>query len=135
MSDEYRRYQKQHAAIYRGDYVTDSSHGFSKKEMVDLGISCDHPTNYRNCNQFTNRSVHNRIDNLFMQESSEPLGGVNYRYRGAEHYISPQEMTDRLQWKIDVAKESGAMDQERVFNYLYGNAERLNMDLRTFNGW
>lgn len=134
-----RKYQKQHADKYIGGYAVDASHGISVNEMNHFGVSCDFPSNYRNCNQFTNRSVHNRIDNMFLQAHTsrqrDPFTGISYQSNGSQHYISPQEMVDRLQWKINVAKETGSIHNPRMGRYLYTNANRLGMDMRMFNGY
>jgi hypothetical protein len=113
-------YQAQHAAKYKG-----LSHGFSKKKMNFLGISCDHPTNYRNCN---------RIDNMFIsQDFEQPYSGIKYKQNGYGYYIPPQEMVDRLQLKINIVKTTSAIEKPQGFEYLYGNA--LNMSMRVFNGY
>ena len=67
------------------------------------------------------------------------LGGFHYtptsgRNSGSDFYVSPQAMVDRLTHKIEVAKESGAIHNPRLQNYMMKSAERLNMDMRIFNG-
>ena len=97
----------------------------------------DNDANYHNANEFTNLSVHNRIDKLLMDSHrtrAEEINGFSYTSGGEQVYVSPQEMADRVYHKIDAAKATGAMDNERYQNYLRRSAERLNMDMRAFNG-
>lgn len=121
----YRVHQKSHSQKYSGDFNTHSSHYISDYEMGYFGVSHsagNHPSNYRNCNAFTNQSYHNRIDNALLAAHSSRasnLGGFSYRTNGNDWYVSQQAMVDRVSQKIDVAKASGAIDNPRMYNYLY----------------
>ena len=139
----YRTHQQSHGSIYGGSYATDASHYLSCQELNHFGVSVaqgNHPSNYRNCNEFTNRSYHKQIDNALMDAHSSrasSLGGFHYaptsgRNSGCDFYVSPQAMVDRLTHKV--AKESGAINNPRLQNYMMKSADRLNMDMRIFNG-
>ena len=137
----YRLHQAQVAASYNGPYNTHASHYISDREMGHFGVSRsagNHESNYRNCNAFTNQSQHNRIDNTLMQahqSRSGSVGGFSYQHEGNGCYVSRQDMVDRVSHKIEVAKASGAIDNARMYNYLHKSADRLNMDMRIFNGY
>lgn len=138
---KYRIDQKSHGQKYGGIYNTHSSHYISDHEMRYFGVSesaGNHPSNYRNCNAFTNQSFHNRMDYKFMAAHSSrasDLGGFYYEANGGNWYVSRQDMCNRMSHKIEVAKASGAIDNGRMYNYLYKSADRLNMDMRIFNGY
>lgn len=141
MSRPYSDNQSSYGQRYNGDYDTHAAHYNSVKELKHFGVSTskyeDNDANYHNANEFTNLSVHNRIDKLLLDSHSNraaEINGFSYTSGGEQVYVSPQEMADRVYHKIDAAKATGAMDNERYQNYLKKSAERLNMDMRAFNG-
>ncbi len=49
--------------------------------------------------------------------------------------ISSSEIARRVEQKIDAAKQTGDIHNERFRNYLKKFAEAYNVDLRKFNGY
>jgi len=129
-------YQKECRDKYTGMFRTEASHNISvkEKEYFKLPTSNDGPENYRNQNTITNRSVHTTIDNNLLHNSSK-----HHRYEGKSlecgaGYISKNEIRNRIQAKINVAKKSGDIRNQRYKKFLKKSADAYDMDLRQFNG-
>jgi hypothetical protein len=136
----YRQHQAAYGKTYGGEYDTHASHYISDKELGHFGVSHsagNYYGNYRNCNAHTNLSQHKRMDNMLMNAHTgraDSLSGFSYNSGGHSWQVSHQDMVDRVSHKIEVAKASGSIDNDRLCNYLYKSADRLNMDMRAFNG-
>ena len=133
--------QHAYSQSYNGNNKTHAAHYNSVNELSHFGVSRrnyqEDESNYRNVSAFTNQSVHNRIDNLLLEshgKRAQEINGFSYTSGGKHVYVSPQQMRDRVYHKIDAAKATGAMDNARYQNYLRSTANRLDMDMRVFNG-
>lgn len=127
--------QKECSDSYTGDYVTEASHYISVKEReyFKLPNKNDSEANYRNQNQLTNRSVHTTIDNYLLAQS--PKHSVEATaLKCSAGYISKDEIKQRIEMKIKVAKETGDINNKRYRNFLHKCAEAYGVDMRTFNG-
>jgi len=99
-----------HRAIYDGENEIHASHTFSVDMMNHYGLSdsariaMNENGNYRNCNRYTNLSVHRRIDNALTRGSydSQRVSGSS----GDASYIPPQEQAQRLGRQFDIASET-----------------------------
>ena len=49
-------------------------------------------------------------------------------------YIAPSEIKARIEMKIDVAKQTGDIHNDRYQNFLRKCAEGYGVDMRVFNG-
>ena len=122
--------QQQQRNKYDGDYVVDASHYISCAEMTAFGFServkkvineCD---NYRNKNQYTNRSVDKRQDNEICRLWKKEVS--TYRYEvvsgpssGGASYVSPQEQLDRVKIKYEIAMDTFSETEDaRVLQYI-----------------
>jgi hypothetical protein len=136
-------HQENSRNAYEGEYKTDASHRISAEERkhFKLANKNDGPENYRQNNSFTNKSIHSRIDNHYLSQTTKHEFVAmtpeqrKYVHEGKEVYISPAEEAARIQAKIDVAKSTGDINDERFRNYLYKAAEANALDLRQFNGY
>jgi phytoene/squalene synthetase len=131
-----RAYSQAHGG--RGE----AAHYISEMELRYFGVSGrnynDHFANYRMANFGTNRSYHHDIYRHIMEAhrtratTIDPFTSV---WRGMEFHVSRDALENRLLHKIEAAKATGAIDNDRLYNYLYRSAERLGgLDMRIFNG-
>ena len=109
-SSKRTHYQPDCHASYGGRFNTHASHTISAAERAHFNLAnrSDGPGNYRNCNAYTNQSVHRRIDEHFLGQSqrhSFTQDGMDLGQPGTKSYISPQEVARRTQAKINAAKE------------------------------
>ncbi|CAE7763169.1 unnamed protein product, partial [Symbiodinium necroappetens] len=129
MSSSKRTHHQQDCHVsYGGRFNTHASHTISAAERAHFNLAnrSDGPGNYRNCDAYTNQSVHRRIDEHFLcqsQRHSFTQDGMDFGQPGTKSYISPQEVARRTQAKINAAKESGDIYNRRFNNYLYKMAE------------
>jgi hypothetical protein len=82
----------------------------------------------------TNRSVHNKIDNHLLRQSpshSFDGGPLDAKYGT----VTSQQVAARIEAKIEVAKETGDIYNDRFRSYLKKSAEAYGVDLRKFNGY
>ena len=104
---------------YNGDYNTHACHYVSVKEMKHYGLSEDtvrvvnDSGNYRNCNRFTNQSVHTRIDNALCSGNYDmwAVSTGNGRFKANDDtggYIPPIEQIIRMGRKFEVYKTTYA---------------------------
>jgi len=134
-----RELQKERGDTYSGKYKTQASHVVSvdEREEFDLPPESETLRNLRNQNEYTNLSVHKRIDNglLRMWRKGEfCMDEINRGTPGDSSYISPQEVHDRIVQKIEVAKAQGDLQDPSFKEYLYKAADMADVDLRIFNG-
>ena len=110
-SSKRTHYQQDCHVSYGGRFNTHASHTISAAERAHFNLAnrSDGPGNYRNCNAYTNQSVHRRIDEHFLcqsQRHSFTQDGMDFGQPGTKSYISPQEVARRTQAKINAAKDS-----------------------------
>jgi len=131
--------QKERIALYQGDRTgLQSSHIISAKERdhFDLANRDDSVSNYRMQTAPTNQSKHTRIDNYLLGQS--PNHQMTYTPIPASEKhgtIYQEQISQRIQQKIDVAKESSDIYNSRYQGFLYKAAAAHNVDLRQFNGY
>jgi len=97
--------------------------------------SYDNQTNYRNVNASTNQSNHNVIDNYLLNQNRKHSTEGTSLNSNVNGYIPKVEVKARIEKKIEVAKETGWIDNDRYRNFLYKSAEAYDVDLRKFNGY
>ena len=117
----------------------------SEKELeyFNVGNYVDDFANYRNVHCMTNQSEHNKIDNQLLREHrSRAKSGqsISYIYDGKwadKHkvYLSEDVIAERINMKVRAAKVTGAINNDRYYNYLYKSAQRYGCDMRMFNGF
>ena len=138
----FRAFQTQYANDH-ANAGQHSAHYCSVEELRYYGVAQrsyqDHAGNYRMVQAPINQSQHRQMDGWLMDMHEDRVQhgagtGFHYQYRGNDQYISPQQLAERLEGKIYAAKESGAMDNARYRNFLRQSAQRLDMDMRVFNG-
>lgn len=128
--------QTERREMYQGSNKVDSSHYISAKERLYFNLPNKNDTlsNYRNQNPTTNRSNHNKIDN-FLLKNNKKHSYEGQTLQGKNGSIYACESRNRIQHKIDVAKENGDIHNDRFRNYLKKAANAYDMDLRQFNGY
>ena len=137
MAEKKRTYhQKERRESYKGNREVDSSHYISAKERNYFRLANKNGDicNYRNQEQRTNRSNHNVIDNYLLKQS-RTHGYDGSALQSVDGPIYRREVKDRIQQKINVAKETGDINDGRFKSYLKKSAAAYYMDLRQFNGY
>ncbi|PRP86896.1 hypothetical protein PROFUN_03644 [Planoprotostelium fungivorum] len=138
MTDNKRTHHQQDCSDkYTGPYDTHASHIISADERshFDLPNSNDGPSNYRNNNAITNQSVHTTIDNhLLDQSSSHSMEGGSLTTNSGI-YVPETEVQSRVEHKIDTAKETGDIQNDRYRGFLEKAADAYDIDKRAFNGY
>jgi hypothetical protein len=131
----YREHQQEYRDTHarRGNHA---AHYLSVMELKHFRVSKRHftdgPANYRMVSADTNLRVHTSIDNellsAFCDRREIDIVSVDGRS------VPLQAVCDRVFMKIDAAKATGAIQNMGVHSYLRWCAEKLNLDLRAFNG-
>jgi len=130
-------HQKERADAYRGEYDTQSSHVISAAERVHFNLpnKNDSIANYHNNNTSVNQSNHQVIDNNLLKQSSKHTMQYDGPLESVNGSIPLREVQDRVLRKIDVAKETGDIHNERERNFLKKAADGHGLDMRAFNGY
>lgn len=129
--------QRERADSYSGPYNTNASHKISieEREYFDLPNKNDSLSNLRNNNEKTNKSAHTVIDNYLLSQSPQHTVQGGPLHAPEVGTITSEEVARRVQTKIDTAKETGDIHNDRFRNYLKKNAKAYNIDARQFNGY
>ena len=129
--------QKARASSYTGNQKTNASHVISVKERThfDLPNRNDNLSNYRNCRETTNKSVHTSIDNNLLERYSEKSSDKGTGLTTSSGTKIPKaQFAARIEQKIKVAKKTGDIHNPRYCNFLQNSSSDFNVDKRKFNG-
>jgi len=137
LDQHFRQYQRAYANAHRSDdRPQHASHIIGVNVARQLAVSQDDPGNYRMQRPHTNQSVHERIDRRFLNGTNDGRGFsfAHPSIPGRVVFVSREQQVERLLRQTAQMARTGDIHNPTNYNFLRGNAQRLGMDQRRFNG-